>query len=107
MFLLMPMASQFILVSLIKQFSDKVIQKNNVLSLRYFACIVQHLQTHCVQTAKQAILSFLPANRAASRQFRGKHRKILSVQKSSSVNQQEVHCWWTLLAMKEIINYPK
>lgn len=67
----MPVATQFILVPLIKQFIDKAIQQNDVLSLRYFACTVHHLQTQYVPALEQAILSFLPANRAASRQFGG------------------------------------
>lgn len=71
----MPMATQFILVSLIKQFSDKAIQQNDVLSMRYFARTLQHLQIQYVPAFEQAILSFLPANCAASRQFWGSREK--------------------------------
>lgn len=74
MFLLTPMATQLILISLIKQFSDKAIEENYILSLRYFAWTVQHLQTQCVPALKQAILSFFPDNCAAFMQF-GKTQK--------------------------------
>lgn len=86
----MPMATQLILVSLIKQFSDKAIEQNDILSLRYFAWTVQHLQTQCVPALKQAILSFLPNNHAAFIQFGVTQKKILSIQSPEELTSRRL-----------------
>lgn len=76
MFLLTPMATQLILVSLIKQFSDKAIEKNDILSLRCFAWTVQHLQTQCVPaTHSNKQFSAFSQTTVLPLYSLGKHRK--------------------------------